>query len=243
MWVHPVSFGVLAVLMFGCLLAEHLSPALFKYRAKSRLRAYCSTHRILCLTFDDGPSDRLTARVLELLSQHRARATFFLIGSQVVGRETLLDRMVAAGHELGCHTFKHSHAWKSWPRTVTRDIADGYQSLGQWLPANGLFRPPFGKIVFAAWCELRRRRSPVVWWTHDSGDTFGKRAVGYPVLERLRRDGGGVVLLHDSHRNDPGHEEFVIAATQGLLDMAYTEGFRILTAGELLASMSQGKGS
>jgi hypothetical protein len=67
--------------------------------------------------------------------------------------------------------------------------------------------------------------------------------VGYPVLERLRRDGGGVVLLHDSDRNDPGHEEFVVTATRLLLELATHNNLRVLTAGELLEFMLKKGGS
>lgn len=61
----------------------------------------------VCLTFDDGPSSVNTPEVLDLLARHDARATFFVVGKKIAGRDGLLQRMVAEGHEIGNHTWSH----------------------------------------------------------------------------------------------------------------------------------------
>ena len=61
----------------------------------------------MALTFDDGPSPAWTPRLLEGLSRRGARATFFLVGSQIEGREDLVRRIRQEGHQIGNHSFGH----------------------------------------------------------------------------------------------------------------------------------------
>lgn len=62
----------------------------------------------LRLTFDDGPSSEWTPPILDLLAAHNVKATFFVIGQHILGREPLLKRMVAEGHAVGNHTLTHA---------------------------------------------------------------------------------------------------------------------------------------
>ena len=152
-----------AALALCALGSFNLSPVVFKYPAIHSLREYCRRERVLALTYDDGPSSTLTPEIVDVLGEAGVRATFFLVGAQVHGREPLVDQLAAAGHELGCHTLNHRHAWKTPPWRTVRDIADGYATLAPWIPANGLFRPPYGKLVLNSWLHIRRRRAPFVW--------------------------------------------------------------------------------
>jgi hypothetical protein len=63
--------------------------------------------RTVALTFDDGPDPRWTPLILDTLRRHHARATFFVVGSQVARHPDLARRIVAEGHEIGAHTFSH----------------------------------------------------------------------------------------------------------------------------------------
>ncbi len=63
---------------------------------------------VVALTFDDGPSE-WTPAILDLLAEHRARATFFILGASIAGREQILERALGDDHELGLHTWSHPH--------------------------------------------------------------------------------------------------------------------------------------
>src|SRR6266478_1714714 len=65
------------------------------------------TSKQLALTYDDGPNDPYTARLLEVLAKHDVRATFFLIGGFVRQRPDIVREVVQAGHIVGNHTFTH----------------------------------------------------------------------------------------------------------------------------------------
>ncbi len=188
----------------------------------------------MALTYDDGPGRELTARVLDLLAEERVRATFFASAATPAPGADLLDRARADGHEIGCHTHDHRHAWKTAPWTAVRDIERGFATLAPWVPRDGLFRPPHGKLSAPTLAAVGRRRAPLCWWTHDSGDTHAT----LPDPERVAHDvvaaGGGVVLLHDFDRwpAQPDRERFVLDVTAAVVRDARGAGLALLPLGE-----------
>ena len=100
----------------------------------------------LALTYDDGPNDPHSLRLLEVLAKHQVRATFFLIGQYVRQRPDIVREMVAArGHVVGNHTFSHPRLiFKSGPE-VRNELQGCHQALNDALGQHSnLFRPPFG---------------------------------------------------------------------------------------------------
>ncbi len=204
------------------------------------LRRYSSCGACLALTFDDGPGPLLTPRVLDLLCTHSAKATFFMLGMRVDKAPELVERVRGQGHELGCHTHDHLNAWKVSPWRAAADIDKGYQTLARWVPSNALFRPPYGKSTPFTLRQIRRRGAKTVLWTHDSGDTAKELPKPGQIIDAVRRDRGGVVLLHDFDRESDSaynvaRAEYVLEVTQGLLEAAARDGLRVITAGQLLA--------
>ena len=214
----------------------YVSPHVFRRWEERRLAARCRETRTLVLSYDDGPSPRLTPRILDLLAKAGAHATFFAMGRAVPGNESVLDRLVSEGHELGCHSQEHLNAWKCPPSQGIRDIRAGYAALSRWLPSDGPFRPPYGKLTLPCWWEATRRGSSFGWWTIGAGDTTDSRRDPAEVVTELREAGGGVVLLHDLDR-EPERDDWVLAATAHLLEAARDEGYQVMTLGQLYAEM------
>lgn len=206
-------------------------------RAAHRLRRLCKRNRCLVLSYDDGPGSEFSVRLLDLLQTHGQRATFFLLGMRVARHPEVVDRIAAAGHELGCHGQDHINAWQASRVNALEDISAGYETLSRWLPPNAPFRPPNGKITAATWFALRRRGAPICWWTVDSGDTHAVLPDPQSIVEQVQRDGGGVVLMHDFDRDPATREErsaYVLTVTRLLLELAQREGLTVRTYGELL---------
>lgn len=205
-----------------------------------RLRQICRARRAIVLSYDDGPGEVLTPRLLDLLAQHAVTASFHVLGRHAELRPELLRRMIAAGHDVGSHTQEHCNAWRSTPWRAARDLAAGVRVVkglgGSWR----LYRPPFGKqtgggLLQAALLGLRH-----CWWTVDSRDSWARRPIA-DVLAELRRRGGGVVLMHDFDRYDrappqPAHVDHVLDLTGQIIAFAGAEGFRILPLSHLLAA-------
>jgi peptidoglycan/xylan/chitin deacetylase (PgdA/CDA1 family) len=212
--------------------AVYFSPWFWRQYRMNRVRKEVVENRILALTYDDGPSGALTPQLLDLLHDREARATFFMLGRHAQQHPEIVDRVVREGHDVGCHSDQHLNAWKTLPTDAIADIDAGYEQLSRWIPSNGMFRPPYGKMTLPTYWSVRRRGAPVWWWTIDSGDTHSILPSARQVADRLRREGGGIVLMHDLSRTQP-RNDFVLELTSTLLDVAQQESFQIKPLREL----------
>lgn len=154
----------------------------------------------IALTFDDGPHPSCTMRVLDLLKEEGARATFFVLGRRAEEFPALVQRIVAEGHELGLHTYTHPRSYAFLPpREVERDLRKCQQILQdlvgetvQW------FRPPMGIASPRTFAGARLAQVEVVGWSvrglDGRADTTKEQ-----VLRRVSRGlrPGAIVLLHD----------------------------------------------
>jgi len=219
----------------GAAAATYLAPYGIRLWQERVLRIRCRQNRSLVLTYDDGPSKELTPSLLNLLSAFEAKATFFLLGKNAAAHPDIVDRIVAEGHEIGCHSQEHLHPIKTWPCKITRDLEQAYLTLAPWVAENGLYRPPYGKLTLPSWLQIHRRGATIGWWTIDSGDTF----IPLPAPDRatgaVQRSQGGVVLMHDCKRN-PECDAFVLTTTEQLLKLAKRENLSVQRLGEVLTT-------
>jgi len=217
-------------------------PLGIQRRQIARLRNLCRAQRTLVLTYDDGPGRDLTPAVMSALKAFDAPATFFLLGCRAAAAPQMVQRLADAGHELGCHGQNHPHAWRTAPWNVWTDVVAGYQTLQRWIEPTAVFRPPYGKTTLPVLWRLKRRHTPVCWWTIDSGDTHASLPTPDSVVEKVRRDGGGVVLLHDFDRDPASRDEqhaHVLRITESLLHLARAEGYRVRCLGELMCESDE----
>jgi peptidoglycan/xylan/chitin deacetylase (PgdA/CDA1 family) len=152
------------------------------------------------LTFDDGPHPEGTPAILDLLAGAGARATFFVVGEQVERRPELLDQIVASGHHVGLHGYRHRLQLRLTPAQVRRDIARGLAVVETVLGSVPTWhRPPYGIYSPAGLAAVRSAGlRPLLWsrWGKDwrrftTPDRIASRAVA-AVLP------GDVILLHDA---------------------------------------------
>ncbi len=198
-------------------------------RALARL---CSRQRTLVLTYDDGPGPRFTPRLLELLAAHDAHATFFLLGRHAARAPHLVERVLAAGHEIGSHSYAHLDAWHVLPWRAAEDVRRGFRTLAPWLGPRPLFRPPHGRTTPITRAIARRHGSRLAWWTVDSGDTWARPPRLEQLLRGVERRRGGVVRMHELDA-DEGRQSLVLRATDALLQLAGRRGLRVTRMCEL----------
>src|SRR5580692_10030031 len=97
----------------------------------------------LALTFDDGPNPACTPRLLDILSQHDVRATFFLVGRYAYAEPALVRRIQAAGHLIGNHSWSHPNLAITPARRITEELTRTRDTLRQITGAPvRYFRPP-----------------------------------------------------------------------------------------------------
>ena len=192
-----------------------------------RLRKLCRRQRAIVLTFDDGPSSSVTSKLLILLAEYQASATFFALGRKIESDPRVCALILAEGHEFGSHSYRHLNAWKNSPLAVYRDIDMGLHFANN-TSSSVWFRPPYGKITLATLLQVRINKCLLAWWTIDSTDTWRTPRPVEAVLRAIRRQGGGVILLHDHDRFDNlEREAYVLDMTRAILEVARNEGFRV----------------
>ncbi len=158
-----------------------------------------SSDKVVYLTFDDGPDTNITHRVLDVLQNHDAKATFFIIGSRTRGNEGVILRAIAEGHAVGNHTRNHRWKFPFYPYHKMKKDIEVTGSLLDSITGTKvrLFRPPFGVTnPTIARCVKDLELSPVG-WNIRTFDT--KHPDPDYVLERVkaRLEPGSVILLHD----------------------------------------------
>lgn len=210
----------------------YLAPMAARKFQELKLRNLCAATKSLVLTYDDGPGEKLTPQLLDLLKSRNARATFFLTGFRATDNPELVDEIAGQGHEIACHTQQHLNAWRTSPWRSVHDIDEGYQSLARWVPQDGWFRPPFGKLTLLTWARIKGRKAPLGWWTICSGDDAEVLPNTNTAANKAKRDGGGVVLLHDFDRSQQ-RAEFMLESTSKLLDAVDEQGWLVRTLSEL----------
>lgn len=154
----------------------------------------------VALTFDDGPHPEGTPRMLEVLAADDARATFFMVGEQVVKRPQLARQVLDAGHAIGLHGYLHRpHVLRS-----AAELADDFErGLAAIQEATGvrplLHRPPYG-IYSPASLRMARERGlqPLLWskWGKDWRKLTTPEQITRRVVTGLQA--GDVILLHDA---------------------------------------------
>ncbi|MBS1861393.1 MAG: polysaccharide deacetylase family protein [Actinobacteria bacterium] len=178
----------------------------------------------VALSFDDGPSRTQTPAILETLVRLGARATFFEEGRHVRGREALMRQILAAGEEIGNHSFHHPV--DPGPAEL-RSTNEAIRAATGFEPC--LFRPPYGELDRRVKEAALANGLQTVFWTLDSEDDAhpGVGAIRARVVRRARP--GSIVLLHDG-----GHHPQTVAALPGIVEGLEARGFRLVTVTELL---------
>jgi len=165
-------------------------------------RYFTTARREVWLTIDDGPDPEDTPRILELLANFRARATFFVIGKNAVGHPGLIWAIASAGHEVAHHTHTHPLAtfWCASPARVDREL-DATTEILQQSGVNPVrFRPPAGIRNLWLARALRRRGLTGIGWSARGLERWhtDPEAVAIRALRGLRP--GSILLLHEGPR-------------------------------------------
>ena len=192
--------------------------------------------RQLALTFDDGPNDPWTLRLLEILDRHQVRATFFLIGRFVAQRPEIARQVAASGHVIGNHTYDHPNLIFVRPSAVEGQIRLCAQALEDAIGAHSnLFRPPFGGRTPQALRAVRRCGLVPVLWSVSGWDWDAKSAAEVENKVMGSLEGGEVILLHDGgHRYLGVDRSFTVNAVDQLIGRCRDLGFQFVTVPEMM---------
>ncbi|WP_448189041.1 polysaccharide deacetylase family protein [Azospirillum sp. sgz301742] len=185
----------------------------------------------LCaLTFDDGPHRTVTRQILDILNQEKIRATYFPVGNAASKHGDVIRDFVAAGHEIGNHSFTHSDL-RSMPSEAQRfEIAETNRILRSFGANPVLFRPPYGRYTLELLANTRKEHMSPVLWNVDTRDW----QVRDPdkIVQHVKTDAGtgSVILLHSTYPSTATALPRVIATLRA-------KGCEFVTLSEWIASM------
>jgi peptidoglycan/xylan/chitin deacetylase (PgdA/CDA1 family) len=233
--MHPIFYSISA-LAFASLTFAQESPSPSekpKPAAPSEPKLTVSSLQIdgpyIALTFDDGPSEKLTPRLLDLFAQHHIHATFFVIGENVAQHPEIVKRAAGEGHEIGNHSWSHPNLAKMSDDGVRSQIKRTEEAItGAIGTRPTLLRPPYGSLTSHQKHLIHDELGyEIVLWDVDPLDWKrpGPTVVTNRILKETRP--GSIVLSHDIH---PG----TIEAMPATINELEAKGFQFVTVSELL---------
>ncbi len=238
--------GALSLLLTGCLAAQNsadrptatpvsspIATPVPNATAAEPAISYSAVHvqgPDIAMTFDDGPSEKLTPELLDLLAKHHLHATFFVIGKNVVEHPEILQRAAREGHEIGNHSWSHPAFGKMSDERVRSELQKTDDAIRATIGKRPtLMRPPYGSITARQkkWINAEFGYKIILW---DVDPLDWKRPGPSVVTSRIVKGtrAGSIVLSHDIH---PG----TIKAMPDTFDQLEAKGFKFVTVSELIA--------
>ena len=185
--------------------------------------------KMVALTFDDGPSNQNTNRILDVLEQNHARATFFVIGKRIADRTEVIARALSLGCEIGSHTWGHSDFTK-YPKSA---LIDSLKKTDEAMVSNfnyhmTLFRPPDASINKDVENVSKDMGYAMILWSGSSHDWSIKDADKvYRNTFSCAAD-GAIILYHDIY-------DFTADAIERVVPDLISQGYQLVTISELIA--------
>ena len=197
--------------------------------------AASSGNKVIALTFDDGPGP-YTAQLLDILDQHGAKATFFLIGSKVSSQANVVRSIHARGHQLGNHSWSHPELPKLPVGQIAGEIDRTNDAIKQ---ATGVtptvMRPPYGAVNSAVLEQLRLRGMSSILWSVDTRDWADRNSEIVCSRAVAGAHPGAIILMHDIHQTSVGAVPCILSALK-------QQGYSFVTVQGLLGNMAAGAG-
>jgi peptidoglycan/xylan/chitin deacetylase (PgdA/CDA1 family) len=156
---------------------------------------------VVYLTFDDGPIPGLTPWISDQLNYWGAKATFFMVGENILRQPSLVESLLKSGHALGNHTHNHLNGFKTRVSDYLANADACQQALESFLPQGQplLFRPPYGKISPRELFFLRKLGYHIVMWDVLSKDYDAEVPPNQVVQNVLdHAEPGSIIVLHDN---------------------------------------------
>lgn len=190
--------------------------------------------KIVALTFDDGPTPAQTDEILRILKEENVKATFFLIGGELEKHPDEGKKIVAAGHEIGNHSYSHVRMILVSPSFVKDEIErtdELIRSIDYEKPTH--FRPPYGKKLFTLPYYLSQNGRKSITWDVEP-ESFPEIAASTDEIVKYilanTRD-GSIILLHVMY--DPKRKS--MNAVKPVIEGLRNQGFQFATVSELIA--------
>lgn len=194
--------------------------------------------KVIALTFDDGPWDKQTDEILDILEQNDAKATFFTVGQCISGHEKELQRAASMGCEIGTHTWDHAEGSGEGVSLIKMSTDERKQEVQKGLEAiknatgqeaSTIFRCPGGNFDTSVATDLEGIVTAEISWNVDTTDW--KKPGADVIAQRIQSAGpGNIILMHDGG----GDRSQTIEGLRQALPKLKEQGYSFITVQELL---------
>lgn len=188
-----------------------------------------TTHKVIAITFDDGPHPQTTPSLLQVLQEKQVKATFFVLGRNAAACPGIVRQAARDGHEIGSHAYSHAFLNKLDPREYEAEMDRTNQIIRELAQEPAVFRPPGGAWNDVIALSAHMRGQATILWSIDSGDWRRPRVgtVVQTVVSKVKP--GSIVLMHDGQPGLPTPEALSI-----IIDKLREKGYQFVTVSELL---------
>jgi chitin deacetylase len=184
-----------------------------------------TSQKVVALTFDDGPTPKATDELLSILQQENIHATFFVIGGDLQQHLAEGKKIVAAGHELGNHSFSHKRMLLVTPSFVREEI----ETTDKLIRETGYqgeihFRPPYGKKLFALPYYLSKTGRKTITWDVEPDSYPEVAARSEKIVEHVlsKTQPGSIIILHVMYSSGEQSMKAVRGIVEGLKAKGYS---------------------
>jgi len=222
--IITISRGILAagILCWGVIPSRY-------YKIKQKYHTKIKDFKVLYLTFDDGPNNVWTPKLLDLLKEYNVKATFFTVADFAVNNPEIIFRMKAEGHYIALHSAAHNNALLQTRKATKADFARADKEMKKLNIDVHEFRPPWGDVSFSSLKEIKKRNWRLIDWDVMAEDWKGNTTSNI-ISDKLRKrvKPGCIICLHDGRGKNEAPSR-TIEALERMLPQWLSEGYTFLT--------------
>ncbi len=185
----------------------------------------------ISLTFDDGPSKE-TEKILVLLKKYNAKATFFIWGQRIKGREKTIERIIKEGHEIGNHSYEHKRLTFKTQDYIFKDLKKCDKELLRLGFKTDLFRPPAFSIFYNLLRVCKKLEKKIVMCDIISDD-WRKKGIEYSVEKVLKKTKPGSIINFHDYLEGIGPNEDIIPIIKQVIPQIKKK-YKLVTISKLL---------
>lgn len=219
----------LIIILTIILLCYSIMPTyLYKFQHKL-IKKNKINKKVLYLTFDDGPDEKYTSHLLDLLKKYNVKATFFMVATFAKENPIIVNRVKEEGHLIGLHSLEHKNALFQSKSYTSYDFEQSVKIMKELGVNLKYYRPPWGHFNIFTNYEVKKHNLDKVLWDVMAQDWEGNATADDICDKLLRRSkNGSIICLHDG-RGENDAPLRTIKALEKAIPIWKKEGYKFLT--------------
>lgn len=185
----------------------------------------------ICLTFDDAPDKKNTPKILDILKEHKVKATFFVLGKRVPRYSGLVRRMESEGHYIGGHTQSHPDLTSLSNEEIKSEVMVSSRKIKNVIGrVPDIFRPPFGLLDDRVIQVLKEMGLDIVLWSVNTCDWLERKPENIIHNIISHTNSGDIILLHSYMGKEP-----TVRALPEIITGLMARNYEFVTIDQLLS--------